>query len=126
MSFQQIIIGRAPDFILKSGQTIFHHKVVLDITPIGKQTYKVTKYHVSMHQLIRSVKEVLDVIGWGNESPVKWNGQIESAASITAKFGVAVISYRLPESLSTLDRHWISVQFYADFRTNLWLKMMER
>ncbi len=112
MNSQQIFIGRAPDFILKSGQTIFHHKVVLEITPTGKPTYKVTKDHVSMHQLIRVVREVLEVIGWGIENPLKWNGQNESAGSVTAKFGAAVIYYRLPESLSTFDREWLRRRFY--------------
>ncbi len=57
MNLQQIIIGRAPDFILKSGQTIYHHKVVIEITPTGRRSYMVTKDHVSMHQLIRVVRE---------------------------------------------------------------------
>jgi hypothetical protein len=117
MNLQQIIIGRAPDFILKSGQTIYHHKVVLEITPTGKPTYKMTMDHVSMHELIRGVKEVLEVIGWGLEDPLNWNEKIEFVGSVTAKCGVAVIKYRLPDSLLVRNRQFLDSCFYGNFRT---------
>lgn len=112
MNLQGISIGRAPDFILKSGQMIYHHKVVLEITPTGNPPYKLTMDHVSMHQLIRCVKEVLEGIGWGIENTVKWDGLNESLGSMTGKLGSATINYRLPEFIPTKDQGRLRAGFY--------------
>ena len=115
MDLHSISIGQAPDFTLKSGQMIHHHKVILEISLKEKRTYKITRDAVSMHQLIREVKMVLQVIGWVPESEIKWAGKINLVGSVTTKKGSAKIEYQLPDFLTIEDRQRLYTQFNSQF-----------
>ncbi len=115
MDLHSISIGRAPDFVMKSGHMIYHHTVILEITLIGKPRYKISRYDMSMHRLIREVKMALQVISWIPESEIKWAGKMDFVGSVNEKHGSATIEYQLPEFLKDEDRQWLYTQFNAQF-----------
>ncbi|NBQ54458.1 MAG: hypothetical protein EBU49_12905, partial [Proteobacteria bacterium] len=92
-----------------------HHKVIIEISLTEKYSYKITRDAVSMHRLIREVKMVLQVIGWGPESEIKWAGKINLVGSVNTKQGSAKIEYQLPEFLTNEDRQRLYTQFNSQF-----------
>ena len=68
-----------------------------------------------MHQLIREVKMVLQVIGWVPESEINWAGKINLVGSVTTKKGSAKIEYQLPDFLTIEDRQRLYTQFNSQF-----------
>ena len=115
MDLHSISIGQAPDFTLKSGQMIHHHKVILEISLKEKRTYKITRDAVSMHRLIREVKMVLQVIGWVPASEIKWAGKIDYIGSVTTKSGSVKIKYALPATILEVHKHRLNAMFSLGF-----------
>ncbi len=68
-----------------------------------------------MHQLIREVKMVLQVIGWVPESEINWAGKIDYIGSVTTKSGSVKIKYALPATILEVHKHHLNAMFSLGF-----------
>ena len=118
MSYKEVKIGCAPDYVIHIGKELCYHCASVSITIFGRPQYQRMTSNQSLAALVFELKQICSVANFTADTQITWiTGSRDSGSFTTQKGSVEFIyscSNRLPQNITM----FLSGQFRNYFRTN--------
>ena len=118
MSYKEVKIGCAPDYVIHIGKELCYHCASVSITIFGRPQYQRMTSNQSLAALVFELKQICSVANFTADTQITWiTGSRDSGSFTTQKVSVEFIyscSNRLPQNITM----FLSGQFINYFRTN--------
>jgi hypothetical protein len=111
MTAENISVGPAPHFLIKTGRITVFHFASMEVTPFEGETRRITFSHLSFFNLVKEIAERSLALGFHHAENIKWAKYGQIGLVFTLPMRIIKIDYRTHSTLNVRDRDALSVYF---------------